>query len=190
MPVSGKVRANGVDRGSGEHKVSARIEEPSGWEPLTKSRGRPIAPSLRTELWEPAVEQGGRRATEEETMCGRFTLTSTPEQLAEELELTLLPSDYRPRYNIAPLQPVLVVRQEEDGDREAAMLRWGLVPFWAKEPSMGNRMINARAETVAEKPAYKNAFARRRCLVLADGFYESQRLGSRKVPMWIHRQDA
>ncbi len=122
-------------------------------------------------------------------MCGRFTLTSTPEQIAEELELALLPSDYFPRYNIAPLQPVLVVRREEDGERGAALLRWGLVPFWAKEPLIGNRMINARAETIAEKPAYKNAFAKRRCLVLADGFYEWQRVGGRKVPMWIHRTD-
>ena len=90
-----------------------------------------------------------------------------------------------PRYNIAPTQYIAAIRDSEEDGRELAMLRWGLVPFWAKDPSIGNRMINARAETVAEKPAYRAAYRRRRCLVLADGFYEWHKEGSGKTPYYI-----
>ena len=80
--------------------------------------------------------------------------------------------EVQPRYNIAPTQYIAAIRDGENRERELVMLRWGLVPFWAKDPSIGNKMINARAETVAEKPAYRAAYRHRRCIVLADGFYE------------------
>jgi putative SOS response-associated peptidase YedK len=121
-------------------------------------------------------------------MCGRISLSTPPAELEEEFELPELPLDYRPRYNIAPSQPVLAVVANARGERQADFFRWGLVPFWAKDPSIGNRMINARAETVAEKPAYRNALARQRCLIPVDGFYEWRKVGSGKVPMWIHLQ--
>ncbi len=116
-------------------------------------------------------------------MCGRFVFHSPVQATAELFGVhTLLEAE--PRYNIAPTQYVAAVRNAEDG-RELAMLKWGLVPFWAKEPSIGNRMINARAETVAEKPAYRAAYQHRRCLVLADGFYEWHRQGDTKIPYFI-----
>ena len=90
-----------------------------------------------------------------------------------------------PRYNIAPTQNIAAIRNDQEGERELVMLRWGLVPFWAKDPSIGNRMINARAETVAEKPSYRNAYRHRRCIVLADGFYEWLRRGDTKTPYFI-----
>jgi putative SOS response-associated peptidase YedK len=93
------------------------------------------------------------------------------------------------RYNIAPTQYIAAIRNDGEGDRELAMLRWGLVPFWAKDPSIGNRMINARAETVAEKPSYRAAYRHRRCLVLADGFYEWHTEGGIKRPHYISAAD-
>ena len=120
-------------------------------------------------------------------MCGRYTIASPEEWIREEFDLFELPSDYRPRYNVAPSQEVLAVVQAGD-TRRAGWLRWGLVPFWAKELAIGNRMINARAESVAEKPAFRNSFRRRRCLIVADGFYEWQQTDESKVPMWIHRR--
>ena len=110
-------------------------------------------------------------------MCGRYTLKTPGERLAK---LVGLPGTVRvePRYNIAPSQSVTAVRVNPEGpEREVVMLRWGLIPSWATDPSIGNRMINARAETVMTKPAFGPAFRRRRCLVLADGFFEWQRLG-------------
>jgi putative SOS response-associated peptidase YedK len=96
-----------------------------------------------------------------------------------------------PRYNIAPTQDVAVVRAiADDPDRrELLMMRWGLVPFWAQDPSIGPRLINARAETVAEKPAFRRALQKRRCLVVADGYYEWQRVGRAKQPYWVRRID-
>lgn len=117
-------------------------------------------------------------------MCGRFAFYS-PGEAAAALFGASAPAAIEPRYNIAPTQYVAAVRSGEDGLRELVMLRWGLVPFWAKEPSIGNRMINARAETVAEKPSYRNAYKHRRCLVLADGFYEWRRQGDVKTPYFI-----
>ena len=117
-------------------------------------------------------------------MCGRFAFYS-PAEAAAALFGVSAPADLKPRYNIAPTQDIAAIRTSKDGEREFAMLRWGLVPFWAKDPSIGNRMINARAETVAEKPSYRNAYKHRRCLVLADGFYEWHREGDVKIPHFI-----
>lgn len=106
-------------------------------------------------------------------MCGRYTLMYDPEELQSEFDLVEVPEDYTPRYNIAPSQEVLTITSAEP--RKAQLMRWGLVPFWAKDESIGNKMINARSETVQEKPSFRNAFGKRRCLVLADGFYEWKR---------------
>ena len=116
-------------------------------------------------------------------MCGRFTLTVDPADLQRTLELSELPADLHPRYNIAPTQPVAVVTSAQD--RKVEKFQWGLIPAWSKDPSMGSRMINARAETLHEKPAYRVPFARKRCLILADGFFEWQRLEKGKRPFFI-----
>ena len=118
-------------------------------------------------------------------MCGRFAFYSPAEATAALFGATGT-YDPGPRYNIAPTQDLSAVRGRDGSDgRELVALRWGLVPFWADDPALGNRMINARAETVAEKPAYRAAYRYRRCLVLADGFYEWHREGSVKVPWYI-----
>jgi putative SOS response-associated peptidase YedK len=118
-------------------------------------------------------------------MCGRFTLTASPEQLAELFDLPEAPV-LEPRYNIAPTQPVGVVRlNPQTKAREWELVQWGLVPSWAKDPGIGAQMINARAETVTEKPAFRSAFKRRRCLVPATGFYEWQKQEKRKQPYYI-----
>lgn len=114
-------------------------------------------------------------------MCGRFTLILDPGDLQDELGLGEMPPDLAPRYNVAPTQPVAVVADPDT--RAVELFRWGLIPSWAKDPAIGNRMINARSETLAEKPSFRTAFARRRCLIVADGFYEWQRskeAGARK----------
>ena len=122
-------------------------------------------------------------------MCGRFTLGATATDLAAQFNLATVPT-WAPRYNIAPTQEVLVVRQSSpQASREACLHRWGLIPPWAKDPSIGTRLINARAETVASKPAFRHAFRERRCLVLADGFYEWHREGTRKQPYHIRLRD-
>ncbi len=105
-------------------------------------------------------------------------------EIARQFELGDLPS-LEPRYNIAPTQSVAAIRADQAGQRSLAMLRWGLVPHWAKDVSIGNRLINARAETVAEKPAFRQAFSRRRCLVLASGFYEWGETPAGKVPYFM-----
>ncbi len=104
-------------------------------------------------------------------MCGRYELHTHPAALALAFGLPAPPS-VAPRYNIAPMQDVPVVRLAQAGGRELAFVRWGLVPRWAKDPSIGARMINARAETLAEKPSFRTALRRHRCLIPADGFYE------------------
>jgi len=118
-------------------------------------------------------------------MCGRFTLTITPEQLQEAIPGLITPTGMAPRYNIAPSQPVAVV--PNDGLNKLDFYIWGLIPSWAKDPSIGSRMINARGETLVEKPSFRSAFRRRRCLIPADGFYEwMQNPGSKsKTPMYI-----
>lgn len=117
-------------------------------------------------------------------MCGRYTLKTPSRRIAEAFDLPEIP-DREPRFNIAPTQLVLIVRNEE-GERVARMVRWGLIPFWAKDPSIGNKLINARSETVAEKPAFRHAFQKRRCLVIADGFYEWEKVGKIKQP-WYYQ---
>lgn len=116
-------------------------------------------------------------------MCGRFAFYS-PTEAAAALFGVSTTMRLEPRYNIAPTQDIAAVR-ETGNERELVMLRWGLVPFWAKDPSIGNRMINARAETVAEKPSYRAAFRHRRCIILADGFYEWRRENDAKTPYFI-----
>ncbi len=118
-------------------------------------------------------------------MCGRFTLFDSVASVAEGFGLAEVPF-LSPRYNIAPSQEVAAVRIPAEGRaREFALLRWGLVPSWAKDPSLGDRMINARSETAAEKPAFRSAIRRRRCLVPASGFYEWKRTNGRKQPYFI-----
>ncbi len=111
-------------------------------------------------------------------MCGRYTLRTKLNQILAEFEASARP-EYQPvaRYNVAPTQMVAAVRQAEDGHRELVPLKWGLIPSWAKDEKIAYSTINARAETVAEKPAFRSAFKRRRCLVVADGYYEWQIVG-------------
>jgi putative SOS response-associated peptidase YedK len=118
-------------------------------------------------------------------MCGRFTFAVDPADLSEIFPGYEFPADLRPRYNIAPTQDVAVVAN--DGERRVACFRWGLIPSWAQDPAIGSRMINARAEMVAEKPSFRAAYKRRRCLVLADGYYEWRKEpgGARKTPFFI-----
>lgn len=118
-------------------------------------------------------------------MCGRFTQTQSSEIIAQVFELENVP-ELTPRYNIAPTQPVAtVIVTAEDKKRQFQMLRWGLIPSWAKDSKMAARLINARAETVTEKPAFRSAFRKRRCLVIADGFYEWQQLQGKKQPFYF-----
>jgi putative SOS response-associated peptidase YedK len=124
-------------------------------------------------------------------MCGRFTLRAPASVVAAQFGLFEMPP-FTPRFNIAPTQPVAVVRyapEQAEPQRELVWLRWGLIPSWAKDAAIGNRLINARAETVAQKPAYRAAFRYRRCLVVADGFYEWQRTDGRKQPYFIRMRD-
>lgn len=122
-------------------------------------------------------------------MCGRFTLRTPVRILAEHFSVFEMP-DLAPRFNIAPTQPVPVVRLSPQGEREVAPLRWGLVPSWAKDPTIAARLINARCETVAEKRSFQSAFRHRRCLVMADGFYEWQRTAKGKQPWLLERVDS
>lgn len=115
-------------------------------------------------------------------MCGRFSNADPGEQFIRLLFLSGLPAEYSPRYNIAPSQRALVVVSDENANRTAGMFRWGLIPSWARDPSIGNRLINARAETLAEKPAFRQAFRKRRCVIPATGFYEWRRQGKRGLP--------
>jgi putative SOS response-associated peptidase YedK len=118
-------------------------------------------------------------------MCGRFQLKLAEEWLGDlGLEMPELP----PRYNVAPSQDVLAVRAE-GGRREAALLKWGLVPYWAEDPAVGNRLINARSESVARKPAFRDPFRKQRCLVPADGFYEWRRVGRARDPFLLKMRD-
>ncbi len=117
-------------------------------------------------------------------MCGRFAFYSPAEATAALFGVSDVP-ELKPRFNIAPTQSIAAVRLDSEESRELALLRWGLVPFWAKDPSIGNRMINARAETVAEKPSFRAAYRKRRCLILADGFYEWHKEADGKTPYFI-----
>jgi len=135
-------------------------------------------------------------------MCGRFVSTSSPAKLAEQFTVDeVAVANDRPNYNVAPRAKVMIVR-ERSGDqggegRVLSRVRWGLVPSWAKDPGIGDRLINARAETVAEKPSFRSAFAKRRCIIPVDGFYEWKVVGPpsspkgrpKKQPIYIHRRD-
>ena len=121
-------------------------------------------------------------------MCGRFAFYSPTEATAALFGATAS-TEVEPRYNIAPTQFIAAVRHDEQSEPELAMLRWGLVPFWAKDPKIGYRMINAKGETVAEKPSFRNAYRKRRCLILADGFYEWRKEGDGKTPYFISLAD-
>jgi putative SOS response-associated peptidase YedK len=116
-------------------------------------------------------------------VCGRFTLTTNLGAIAKRFGVARFLEEVGPRYNIAPTQTVIVVN--DDGTRHLTQMRWGLIPSWAKDPAIGNRMINARAETVATKPAFRVALRKRRGLIPADGFYEWQPVGRRKQPVRI-----
>lgn len=123
-------------------------------------------------------------------MCGRFTITLDASIFQEELELGDMPKGWISRYNVAPTQPIPVVKSSEE--RNVEWMYWGLVPSWAKDISIGQRMINARSETLSEKPSFRNAFRRRRCLILADGFYEWLRPKGKSgpaIPYYFRKKD-
>lgn len=122
-------------------------------------------------------------------MCGRFTLSQSTDAIASAFNLSQI--SLEPRYNIAPTQLIpSVLYSSELGERQLQMFRWGLIPSWAKDAAMGAKLINARAETVNEKPSFKAAFKRRRCLIIADGFYEWQRLEAKKQPYYFRLQNS
>ena len=120
-------------------------------------------------------------------MCGRFVITSPPAVVRQVFWYAEQPN-FPPRYNIAPTQPIPVVILE-NGARHFKLMRWGLIPAWVKDPRNLSLLINARRETVLEKPAFKNAIKRRRCLIPADGYYEWNTAGGRRRPYFIHRRD-
>lgn len=122
-------------------------------------------------------------------MCGRFTLTVDPAEFEDKFGNFTFPKKFAPRFNIAPTQPVLVIPNNDKF--KADFFVWGLVPMWAKDPSVGSRLINARGETVAEKPSFRGSLKYKRCLVLADGFYEWKSHPARKAktPFYIHMKD-
>lgn len=127
-------------------------------------------------------------------MCGRITLASKVSDLRDliDFEEGTMPAELEARYNIAPTQPVLAFRHDKDHTRPVpAFFQWGLVPFWADDVKIGSRMINARSETVVEKPAFRAAFKYRRCIIPVDGFYEWHKSAESrtKTPYWIHRRD-
>ncbi|MFH1184456.1 MAG: SOS response-associated peptidase [Chloroflexota bacterium] len=122
-------------------------------------------------------------------MCGRFTLAVDAAELEEEFKGVAFPTQFAPRYNVAPSQPVMVI--PNDGKHTAALFVWGMIPSWAKDPAIGSRLINARGETLAEKPAFRGPYKYKRCLILADGFYEWKSTpGTKiKVPHYIRMAD-
>ncbi len=122
-------------------------------------------------------------------MCGRYALIASAPRLARLLGLIDLP-ELPPRYNIAPSQSVTVARRSQQGRAELVMVRWGLIPAWSKTPGKDYRMINAKAETLAQRPAFRTAYRRRRCLIPADGFYEWKQLSGRKQPYYFAMKDA
>ena len=121
-------------------------------------------------------------------MCGRFTLTAPAKQV-ESLFDVVLQDALVARFNIAPTQPVLTVRLDADGQRQAEPMRWGLIPHWAKDASIGNRCLNARAETIHEKASFREPVRRRRCLIPASGFFEWRREGKKRFPTYFHFVD-
>ena len=120
-------------------------------------------------------------------MCGRFSLTSKGQRLRERFGLTEEPGEIAARYNIAPSQPVLVIPNRRQ--RLLRPARWGLVPQWARDPSIGHRLINVRADTLAARPAFREALERKRCVIPADGFYEWRRDGKQRRAFYVHARD-
>lgn len=116
-------------------------------------------------------------------MCGRFVRSITIEKIRTEFRVKKVLDELPPSYNIAPSQDILIINQE--GEKQLIACTWGLIPSWAKNPSIGHKTINARAETVAEKPMFKHAFKKHRCLIIADGFYEWEKIEKKKVPFFI-----
>jgi putative SOS response-associated peptidase YedK len=121
-------------------------------------------------------------------MCGRYTLIASPVQIKDFFGLEEVP-EFAPRYNVAPSQEVPIVRLDEKGTRRLVQVRWGLIPSWAEDASIGYKLINARSETVADKPSFRAAFRQRRCLVPASGFFEWRANGKTKQPFYIHQRD-
>ncbi|MGC4174643.1 SOS response-associated peptidase [Demequina sp.] len=124
-------------------------------------------------------------------MCGRYANFLTEQELIDAFAIATIADDVRllpPNFNLGPMQQGVIIRQRPDG-REAELAKWGLVPGWAKDPAVGVRAFNARAETVAEKPTFKNAFAKRRCIVPANGYFEWQVVDGAKTPQFIHPAD-
>ena len=117
-------------------------------------------------------------------MCGRYSLHANPDVIALQFGVGLIP-DFKARYNITPSTDILIVREDREHGRVADKYRWGLIPGWAKDPSIGNKLANARGETVAEKPSFRSAFKRWRCLVPASGFYEWKTVAGKKHPYYI-----
>lgn len=124
-------------------------------------------------------------------MCGRYTNTVTnPEVVAQTFDLDSVPDNLSARYNIAPTQPVMTIVRDDQDKNQLAWMRWGLIPSWSKDRAIGSRMINARAETLAEKPSFRSAYKYRRCLVVADGFYEWKKNDDKsKTPMYIRLKE-
>jgi len=120
-------------------------------------------------------------------MCGRFSRKATLQAIVDEFEIDEVNGAIEPSYNIAPGQEIAVILK--DDSRKLGLLKWGLIPGWAKDPRIGNRMINARAETLAEKPSFKHPVRRKRCLIVADGFFEWKKEGKQKIPMYIFLKD-
>ena len=122
-------------------------------------------------------------------MCGRFTLTVDPSELQEAFGDFIFPDQFAPRFNIAPSQPVLAI--PNDAKNKADFFSWGLIPSWAKDPTIANRLINARGETIAEKPSFRGSFKYKRCIIPTDGFYEWKAQGGEKtkIPYFIHMKD-
>lgn len=123
-------------------------------------------------------------------MCARFTMSTAPDELIEEFEAVLVPGAELPQsYNIAPTASAPIVRESKEGERRIEPARFGYIPHWAKDVRVGVRMLNARSESAADKPAFRRAFRKHRCLVVADGFYEWRRQGKKKIPFRFHLPD-
>lgn len=121
-------------------------------------------------------------------MCGRFTLTTTPDVMAQQFQLTTITASLSPRYNIAPSQSVAIITNSQPDHLQP--VQWGLIPKWAKDPLIGNKLVNARSESAFEKPSFKSALKMRRCLIPTSGFYEWKTVGGKKHPMFIYLEDA
>jgi putative SOS response-associated peptidase YedK len=120
-------------------------------------------------------------------MCGRFVQKSDLRKIAPLFKVDIVECDLQPSFNVAPRQPIAVIMEE--GRKKIVTMQWGLIPFWAKDPAIANKLINARAETIAEKPSFRNPFKSKRCLIIADGFYEWQGSGADKRPFYICMKD-